>query len=205
MEPVIAVVDYGMGNLRSVQKGLESAGGNTLVTRDPAVIRNSAAVVIPGVGAFKEAMDNLESYGLKEVILDVVKAGKPLLGICLGCQVLLSMGFEGGPAEGLGLILGEVRRFTCNLRVPHMGWNQVNIVRESPILKGIPGGAFAYFAHSYCVVPEDEEAVVATTEYGEPFASVVTRENVYGLQFHPEKSSAIGLRILKNFSECSRS
>ncbi|NPV53869.1 MAG: imidazole glycerol phosphate synthase subunit HisH [Firmicutes bacterium] len=197
---MIAIVDYGMGNLRSVQKGFESAGATVVVTSDPGVIRGAAAVVVPGVGAFHKAMMNIRP-ALEEPILEAVEAGKPFLGICLGFQLLFSVGLEGGPTRGLDLIGGEVRRFSpsSGVRVPHIGWNQLRILRESPVTSGIPDGSYVYFAHSFRAFPGDWGVVVAETEYGEIFPSVVQKGNVFGLQFHPEKSSQVGLRMLRNF------
>lgn len=196
---MIAIIDYGMGNLRSVQKGFEKVGVEAVVAGDPSRVEEAAGVVLPGVGAFADAMANLREAGLEEAIHRAVAAGKPFLGICLGQQLLFEASEEWGHAKGLGIFPGMVRRLPDNLKVPHMGWNQVEIVRPNPLLEGIPGGSSFYFVHSYAVDPADEDLVLTLTEYGVRFASVVGRENVYGIQFHPEKSSALGLRILENF------
>ncbi|HHV61092.1 MAG TPA: imidazole glycerol phosphate synthase subunit HisH [Firmicutes bacterium] len=190
-----------MGNLRSVQKGFESVGATVVVTSDPGTIRGADAVVVPGVGAFCQAMMNIRPR-LEDAILDAVRAGKPFLGICLGFQLLFSIGLEGGVTRGLGLIDGEVRRFSpsSGVRVPHIGWNQLRILRESPVTAGVPDGSYVYFAHSFRACPADGRVVVAETEYGEIFPSVVQKGNVFGLQFHPEKSSEVGLRMLRNFA-----
>jgi len=200
----IAVIDYDMGNLRSVQKALERVGATAVVTRDPAVIAGAAGAVLPGVGAFRMCMDNLRRYGLVEPVRDFVASGRPFLGICVGMQILFEEGEEFGRVAGLGILRGRVIRFEADpeagRKVPQMGWNTLAIRRRAPHLAGIPDGAFVYFVHSYYPVPADEGVVAATTEYGVEFASAVWRGNVFATQFHPEKSQAVGLRLLENFA-----
>jgi len=198
---MIAIVDYGMGNLRSVQKGFERVGFEAVVTGDPKMVRDAHAVVLPGVGAFGAAMERLKKSGLLEEIVRAIKTGKPYLGICLGLQLLFTESEEGGRYEGMDLIKGKVVRFKGDLKVPHMGWNRIRIVKPNPLLEGIPDGAYFYFLHSYYVVPEDFSVVAATTEYGVEFASMVWRDNLFATQFHPEKSQKLGLRMLENFGK----
>jgi imidazole glycerol-phosphate synthase subunit HisH len=198
----IAVVDYGMGNRRSVQKAFEHVGARAAITADHDVIRAADGVVVPGVGAFPRAMRNLNALGLHEVIRERVEDGTPLLGICLGMQLLLDTSSEHERTPGLGLIPGEVRRLeTGGLRVPHIGWNEVTFERESRLGAGLPaGGCPFYHVHSMAAHPLDPADVVGVTEYGERFATMIARGSVYGVQFHPEKSSADGLRMLENFA-----
>ena len=200
-QPSIAIVDYGMGNLRSVQKGLERVGFAAEVTRDAQRIDAAAGVVLPGVGAFGACMDNLRRYGLVDIVRAVVARGTPFLGICLGMQLLFEESEEFGPVPGLGIFPGRVVRFTDtpNLKVPHMGWNQSRKRQDVPHLRGVDEGAFVYFVHSYYVVPADASLVATSTEYGIEFASAIARDNVFATQYHPEKSQAIGLKILRNF------
>ena len=200
---MIAIVDYGMGNLRSVQKGFEKVGHEATITNDPAAIRDAAKVILPGVGAFPDAMQELGRRGLIEPIRAAVAGGKPFLGICLGLQLLFDVGWEGGRHEGLGILRGEVVRFEVppEYKVPHMGWNQLAIRRRAPLLEGIADGAYFYFVHSYYVVPADRDVIATETSYPQPFASMVWRDNLFATQFHPEKSQADGLRMLKNFAE----
>jgi len=197
----IAIVDYGMGNLRSVQKGFERVGFAAEVTRDPARIESAAGVVLPGVGAFGACMENLRAYGLVELVLAVIRRGTPFLGICLGMQLLFEESEEFGPVRGLGLLPGRVVRFPDQpgLKVPHMGWNRIHIQCEVAYLDGIAEGSFVYFVHSYYVAPADPALAVAVTEHGVPFASAVARGNIFATQFHPEKSQRVGLRLLANF------
>lgn len=198
---MIAIIDYGMGNLRSVQKGFEKAGFEAFLTSDPDEVRKAHKVVLPGVGAFGDAMNNLRQAGMIEVIHETVKAGKPFLGICLGQHLLFETGEEFGLHEGLGLFKGRVKLIPPGLKVPHIGWNQIEIQKEDPILKAIPEGSSFYFVHSYVVVPEEKEVITTLTDYGIKFPSIVSRDHVFGIQFHPEKSSTLGLKILKNFGE----
>jgi glutamine amidotransferase len=199
-EKMIAIIDYGMGNLRSVQKGLENVGHDAFITRDPDKVVQAGGVVLPGVGAFADAMKNLKASGMDQAVLKAVADGKPFLGICLGQQLLFEVSEEWGLTEGLGIFAGRVRRFPeCDLKVPHMGWNKVEIRKDNPLLDGIPDKSAFYFVHSYHVEPIDQEVIIGTTEYGVRFSSFVGRDKIFGIQFHPEKSSALGLKILDNF------
>ena len=200
MDP-IAIIDYGMGNLRSVQKGLERVGAAAQVTRDAAVIAGAPGVVLPGVGAFGACMDNLRAYGLVDVVRHVIGRGTPFLGICLGMQLLFEESEEFGPVRGLGVFPGRVVRFADrpHLQVPHMGWNQIRKRQDVPHMQGIDDGAFVYFVHSYYVVPADPSLTATSTEYGGEFTSAIARDNVFATQYHPEKSQAVGLKILENF------
>jgi glutamine amidotransferase len=197
----IAIVDYGMGNLRSVAKAFERLGAAAEVTRDPERIASAPGVVLPGVGAFGACMANLTSLGLVQPVKQAIGAGRPFLGICLGMQLLFDESEEFGPVAGLGVLRGRVVRFPLShdLKVPHMGWNAVRIVRRAPALAGIDDGDYVYFVHSYYPVPADPAVVATTTGYGIEFASSVARDNVFACQFHPEKSQRVGLRILENF------
>jgi imidazole glycerol-phosphate synthase subunit HisH len=197
----IAVIDYGMGNLRSVQKGLERAGFAAAVTRDPERIAAAAGVVLPGVGAFGACMDNLRSFGLVDAVRGIIARGTPFLGICLGMQLLFEESEEFGPVPGMGIFPGRVVRFaeTADLKVPHMGWNQIRKRQAAPHLDGVADGAYVYFVHSYYVVPADAALIATSTEYGVEFASAIARDNVFATQYHPEKSQAVGLRVLENF------
>ena len=200
----IAVIDYEMGNLRSVQKALERVGANAVVTRDPDVIIDASAAVLPGVGAFGTCMDNLRRHGLIEPVKIFVASGRPFLGICLGMQLLFDESEEFGPVRGLGILPGKVVRFTPDpsgkRKVPQMGWNALAIARKAPHLAGLRDGDQVYFVHSYYPVPADPNVVATTTDYGGPFASAVWQDNVFACQFHPEKSQAVGLKILANFA-----
>jgi glutamine amidotransferase len=196
---VIAIIDYGMGNLRSVQKAFQKVGAEAVITDERATIESARAVVLPGVGAFGDAMTNLHSQGLVETIERIVEQGRPLFGICLGLQLFFEESEEMGLHRGLGLLPGRVRRFDVGLKVPHIGWNQVHIRRQSPLLDGLADGSYAYFVHSYYVEPTGGDVILATTDYGLDFASIVGLGNVFGIQFHPEKSQDVGLRILSNF------
>lgn len=198
---MITIIDYGMGNLRSVQKGFEKVGFDARITSDPNEVRKADKVVLPGVGAFGDAMHNLRETHMVEVIEETVKAGKPFLGICLGLQLMFESSEEFGLHEGLKLLPGHVRLFPPGLKIPHMGWNQIEIQKEDPILKDIPDGSAFYFVHSYYVDPADPKDTTTLTEYGIRFTSIASSENLFGIQFHPEKSSTLGLRILKNFGE----
>jgi glutamine amidotransferase len=196
---MIAIVDYGVGNLRSVQKALEQVGAVAVVTDDPTVLNAAQGVILPGVGAFGDAMANLRSRRLLVPVLRQVGGGKPLLGICLGMQLLFDESEEMGQHPGLGLLPGRVVRFSDReLKVPHIGWNQLKTAKGA-LLEGIAPGAYAYFVHSYYAAPKEPADVLATTEYGVEFASVVGRDKIWGAQFHPEKSQEVGLRLLQNF------
>jgi glutamine amidotransferase len=200
---MIAILDYGMGNLRSVQKGFEKVGHQAVVTSDPAQVAAAEKVVLPGVGAFEDCIAELRRRDLVRSVHEAIDAGKPFLGICLGLQLLFDVSYENGRHEGLGIFPGEVVRFDLprEYAVPHMGWNQLSIRRPAPILDGVAAGTYVYFVHSYYVVPNDAEVIATETDYGKPFCSMVWRDNVFATQFHPEKSQAEGLRILKNFAE----
>src|SRR5438874_1270365 len=201
--PRIAIIDYQMGNLRSVQKGFEKVGQRATITSDPRELAAADKIVLPGVGAFGDAMAELRRRELVQPIRDCIESGKPFLGICLGLQLLFDVGYEGGEFEGLGVLRGKCVRFELAppLKVPHMGWNRAGIKRRAPVLEGIADGTFFYFVHSYYVVPEDKSVIAIETDYGHPFCAAVWRENVFATQFHPEKSQADGLKILKNFAE----
>jgi imidazole glycerol-phosphate synthase subunit HisH len=200
---MLAIIDYQMGNLRSVQKGFEKVGHRATITSDPAVLADADKVVLPGVGAFGDAMAELRRRELVQPIRDVIESGKPFLGICLGLQLLFDVGHENGRHEGLGVLAGECVRFDLphEYKVPHMGWNKLEIKRPTPILTGLAEGTHVYFVHSYYVVPRDKNVVAAETAYGINFCSTVWRDNLHATQYHPEKSQADGLRILKNFAE----
>jgi len=204
--PAIAIVDYGMGNRRSVEKAFAHVGARPVLTRDHDEIRAADGVVVPGVGAFPRAMEHLRVLGLDTVIVERAEAGVPLLGICLGMQLLFERSVEGEPCDGLGLLRGDVRPLAADgLRVPHIGWNAVRFERASRLNAGLPAEAAFYHVHSLAPHPADPDDVLGTAEYGERFVSAVARENVFGVQFHPEKSSAAGLRLLASFSAaCDR-
>jgi len=207
---MIAIIDYGMGNLRSVQKGFEKVGLEAVVTADPGVVLEAERIVLPGVGAFRDCMRNLEEGGFVEPILRVIREGRPFLGICVGMQLLLTDSVEFGLYQGLNVIPGHVLRFPDGmveggekLKVPHMGWNQLSISRSAPIFNGIEEGTNVYFVHSYYEMPDDESVVAATSSYGVEFCAALWKDNIVATQFHPEKSQDAGLRILKNFGEMS--
>ena len=202
MTPRIVIIDYGMGNLRNVQKGFEQIGFETKVTRNKKEIERASAIVLPGVGAFKDCMENLEKFGLIEPLLRSVEEGKPYLGICLGLQILFSESEEFGSQKGLNLIKGKVVKFRPDPehKVPHMGWNTLEKERENPFLQGIESGDFFYFVHSYYVIPEEPQWISTLTNYGIPFVSSIWKERLFATQFHPEKSQEKGLRILENFA-----
>jgi imidazole glycerol-phosphate synthase subunit HisH len=200
---MIAIIDYEMGNLRSVQKALERVGHAAVITSDPAVLADAEKIVLPGVGAFCDAIAALRERKLVEPIRAAIEQGKPFLGICLGLQMLFDKGYEDGEHEGLGILPGEVVRFKvpAEFKVPHMGWNQVQFRTRPPIFEGIEDGEHFYFVHSYYVVPRDKTVIATETEYAQPFCSSVWRDRLFAVQFHPEKSQAAGLRVLKNFAE----
>jgi glutamine amidotransferase len=199
---MIAVVDYGMGNLRSVEKGFLKIGANALVTSDPKVVQEARAVVLPGVGAFRDCMRNLEEMSLVEAVVRSIKKGKPYLGICLGLQVLFAESEEFGRSEGLNIFGGKVVRFPENgLKVPHMGWNTIKVLKRPPIFDSIEDESFFYFVHSFYVVPIEKNLTATTTDYGVRFTSMVWKDNVFATQFHPEKSQDLGLAILKGFND----
>ncbi len=202
---MIAIIDYGMGNLRSVQKGFERVGREAVVTSDPKVILSAAKVVLPGVGAFPDCMRNLREYGLIDAIHKSIESGKPFLGVCLGLQLLFTESEEFGISKGLDIIKGRVVRFKGppfdTLKVPHMGWNSLVIKHRPPALQDVSDGSHVYFVHSFHVVPEDRDVIATTTDYGMEFVSSIWKNNIFATQFHPEKSQALGLSILKRFGE----
>lgn len=200
----IAIIDYNIGNLRSVEKAFTSQGIPAEITKDEAVIRAADKLVLLGVGAFGYAMDSLRKYGFDKLIHEAAAAGKPIIGLCVGLQMLFDEGHEFGVHKGLGLLPGKVIKFPDGLRVPHVGWNQVeyhNGSAQLPIFDGLPDQSFYYFVHSYYVEPADESCVLGITDYGLRYASICGRGSVVGVQFHPEKSQASGLKLLKNFAE----
>lgn len=199
---MIAIVDYGMGNLRSVQKAIEKVGFDTVLVDSPDDLEGVEKIVLPGVGSFRDAMDGLRERGLTEPVLRHIKEGRPYLGICLGLQILFTESMEDGPTKGLDVISGRVVRFKKDgLKIPHMGWNQVSFCNtDMPIARGIPQNTYMYFVHSYYVCPDDPNVVAAVTEYGRQFPSVIWKNNIFATQFHPEKSQTNGLSLLKNFA-----
>jgi glutamine amidotransferase len=201
---MLSIVDYGMANLRSVQKGFETVGAHAEIISTPDQIRRADRIVLPGVGAFKDAIATLREKHLEGAIIEHIQSGKPFLGICLGLQMLFDVGHEDGQHTGLGVFRGECIRFDVDqshqLKVPHMGWNQLNIQRPSPLLRDLPDGSNVYFVHSYHVVPKDDNVIATTTDYGRPFVSSIWKDNVVATQFHPEKSQRVGLKILENFA-----
>ncbi|MGH2855023.1 MAG: imidazole glycerol phosphate synthase subunit HisH [Solirubrobacteraceae bacterium] len=200
MTPQIAVVDYGMGNRRSVEKALERVGARAFVSRDHAALRAADGLLLPGVGAFPAAMAVIRELGLDGLLRERAAAGTPLFGSCMGMQLLFECSAEHDGAEGLGLLRGEVRGLEApGLKLPHIGWSEVRWGRRSPLIEGLPDPAYLYHVHSFVAHPADPEVVLGTAEYGEPFPAVVARGNVFGAQSHPEKSSVHGLRLLGNF------
>ncbi len=199
---MITIVDYQMGNLRSVQKAVERVGHAARISSDPAEIASAEKLILPGVGGFGEAMEELRRRDLIVPIRDFVATGRPFLGICLGLQLLFETGFEGGTHPGLGILEGEVVRFACPppLKVPHMGWNQVHVVRRPPILEAAAEGDYFYFVHSYYVVPADPQVIALESDHGGPFCAMVWREQLFATQFHPEKSQGSGLKMLAAFA-----
>ena len=202
---MIAIVDYGMGNLRSVQKAFEKVGHQSVVTRDPHQIDRASRVVLPGVGAFGDCMDNLTRYQLDEPIRRGIVAGKPFLGICLGLQLLFTESEEFGTHQGLNILPGKIKRIpkptqmSGEGKIPHMGWNTVSIRQPMPLFQGIRSDSYFYFVHSYYVQPDDHSLTCTETEYGIPFVSSVWKENIFAAQFHPEKSQQVGLQLFQNF------
>ncbi|MBC7785423.1 MAG: imidazole glycerol phosphate synthase subunit HisH [Burkholderiales bacterium] len=202
---MIGILDYGMANLRSVQKAFAHVGEDAQVLSSIEDIRRCDRLVLPGVGAFKDAVQTLRDRGFDQAIINHINSGRPFLGICLGLQMLFDVGYEDGEWAGLGVLRGECVRFevdrTLGLKVPHMGWNQLEIRRASPILKELPAGSNVYFVHGYQVVPVDKSVIASETDYGGAFVSSIWRDNIVATQFHPEKSQKIGLQILRNFAE----
>ncbi len=201
---MIAIIDYGMGNLKSVHKAFTAIGASTVVTSVPSDIDNAEAIVLPGVGAFADCMKNLYERGLVEAVLRAIEKGKPYLGICLGLQILFDQSEEFGLSHGLGIIPGRVKRFSFedrNLKIPHMGWNSIKILKRAPVFNEIPDGSYFYFVHSYYVEPLQSAVISTETEYGITFTSSIWKDNILATQFHPEKSQALGLRLLRGFVE----
>jgi imidazole glycerol-phosphate synthase subunit HisH len=198
---MIVIIDYGMGNLRSVQKAIEAVGSAAEITSDPDRVRHASKVILPGVGGFADAMAELRQSGLGESFCEAVQAGKPCLGVCLGLQLLFETSTEDGDHTGLGLLPGRVVRFVAQpgLKVPHMGWNTLRIRKPAPLLAGLEGAPSVYFVHSYHAVAQNPDDVAAVADYPEPFAAVVWRDNLSACQFHPEKSQSIGLAMYANF------
>lgn len=209
---MIAIVDYGMGNIRSVEKGFIKVGADVKIASDPKVIADAKGIVLPGVGAFRDCMKNLDNLKLLDSIAKEIQKGKPYLGICLGLQILFTESEEFGICKGLDVFGGRVVKFDFQnskfeirnsdlLKIPHMGWNTVRFVKKPPIFDGIQDNSYFYFVHSYYVAPEDKDIVAGTTDYGIEFTSMVWRDNIFATQFHPEKSQELGLKILKGFKE----
>ena len=199
-EPRVAVVDYGMGNLASVAKALERSGADVRVTQSAVTLRDVAAIVLPGVGAFRDAAARLDRSGLGAVVVERIAAGTPFLGVCLGLQLLFESSSEGGQWPGLGVFAGTVERLQIGLKVPHIGWNELEwTAAGASMARGLPAAAAAYFVHSYAALPADPSIVAATTDYGGQVVAAVARDSVWAMQFHPEKSSAVGLTLLANF------
>ncbi len=200
---MLAIIDYQMGNLRSVQKAFERVGHAATITSDPRVLEQADKVVLPGVGAFADAIAELRRRELVEPIRAAIASEKPFLGICLGLQLLFDVGYEDGEHEGLGVLAGEVRRFDvpAEYKVPHMGWNEVSLVRRPPIFADVEDNSHFYFVHSYYVVPRDKAVIAGVASYPEPFCAMAWRGNLFATQLHPEKSQQSGLRVLKNFAE----
>ena len=198
---MIALIDYGMGNIRSVSKALEAVGGDIIITQDGEDIKKAKAFVLPGVGAFRDCMENLKSLGILNVIKEEILTGKPYLGICLGMQILFTESEEFGLHRGLDLIKGRVLRFSLpeGYKIPHMGWNTLKIKKKNKLTSDIPDNSYFYFVHSYYVQPEEKNVIAGVTDYGGEFTSMIVYENIFATQFHPEKSQKMGLKILENF------
>lgn len=196
----VAIIDYGVGNLRSVEKAFAAVGVDAVVTGNEQTLTTADRLVLPGVGAFGTCMSEFERHGLMDLVIDRVEQGTPLLGVCVGMQMLFEESSEFGKTKGLGLLKGQVNRFSNSLVVPHVGWNQVGKTSASPLLNDVSENSFFYFVHSYYCEPADRDVIVGETEYGVTFASIVAKKNIYGVQFHPEKSQSAGLQLLKNFA-----
>jgi glutamine amidotransferase len=208
MKLMLAIVDYGMGNIRSVEKGFIKTGADARITSDPKIIADAQGIVLPGVGAFKDCMKNLDNLKLLDTIKKEIQKGKPFLGICLGLQILFTESEEFGICKGLDVFRGKVLKFKFNaqntvhgLKIPHMGWNTVKLTKRTPIFNGIQDNSYFYFVHSYYVVPEDKEIIAGKTDYGIDFVSMIWKDNVFATQFHPEKSQQLGIKILKGFKD----
>jgi imidazole glycerol-phosphate synthase subunit HisH len=201
----IAIINYNMGNIKSVENALKKIGASVKVTSSPLIVKNAASVILPGVGAYRDAVKNLSELGLYECTTDAIKSGKPFLGICIGLQLMFEYSMEGGKSPGFGIFSGTVRKIPAGVKIPHMGWNRLCIrKRDSRLLKGINDGESFYFVHSYYADSNQDDIISSTAEYGIDIVSSIEKDNVFGLQFHPEKSSTMGLNILKNFMEISR-
>jgi glutamine amidotransferase len=200
---VIAIIDYGMGNLHSVSKAVERLGCEMIVTSNPEQILASDGAILPGVGAFGDAMANLRETGLADTVKAYAASGKPLLGICLGMQLLFTESEEHGTHRGLGLLPGRVVRFQGNYKIPHMGWNELSVVQPSPLFEGVEPG-HVYFVHSYHALPENESDLLAVADYHQPVTAIVGRGSLFGMQFHPEKSGALGMALLQRFVDLTR-
>ena len=196
----VVIIDYGVGNLRSVEKAFAATGCEAIVSAEESELRRAERLVLPGVGAFGACMKALTEHGFDRLVVEKSREGTPLLGVCVGMQLLFDESDEFGATKGLGLLRGRVRRFENNLVVPHVGWNRIHQKQQHALFDGIADGSFCYFVHSFFCEPSDENVVAGETEYGSRYASVVARENICGVQFHPEKSQDVGLRMLKNFS-----
>lgn len=199
---MITIIDYGMGNLRSAQKAFEFIGYEAQISDDIDIITASEKIVLPGVGAFSDAMEKLNSSGISEIIKQKTSSGTPFLGICLGMQLVFDKSYEGGEFQGLGLIKGEIKRFDIpkGYKVPHIGWNKLKM-KDNPLFKGLCGDIYTYFVHSFHAVTEDNDAVIATCDYGVEFTAAVNKDNIFATQFHPEKSGDSGLKMLENFAK----
>ncbi len=199
----VIILDYGAGNLRSVARAVEHLGFTPDVSEDPRALDDADAVIMPGVGAAADTMRNLEEHNFSDPLREYIESGRPFLGVCMGLQALLTVSEEGGEHACLNVVEGRVRRFERldDMKIPHMGWNAVEQVREHPVFAGIPDGSFFYFVHGYYPDPEDESIVIGRTDYGAPFASVIARDNLIATQFHPEKSGKVGLQLYQNFLE----
>ena len=200
MSKQLVIIDYGVGNFRNVQKAFQTVGANIIISDDPADIDQADGVILPGVGAFGDAIDNIRAREQEAPILSAAQSGKPFFGICVGMQLLFETSTEMGQHTGLGLLPGQVSRFRMGLTVPHMGWNQIEPAQSHPLLNNVPPGDFAYFAHSYHCEPQEQAHILAQTDYEGHYVSAVAHEHIFGIQFHPEKSQRVGLQILKNFT-----
>ena len=205
---MIVIIDYGMGNLKSVQNAFAAVGYKTIITDDPNQIKRASALVLPGVGAFRDAIKSLRAKKIDKELIKAIKIGKPFLGICLGMQLLFAFSEEGGLFKGLNIIPGRVKRFPYSVKCPHLGWNEVKFIHNSnrninPIFEGVLDESYFYFVHSYYCEVDNQKIVYSTTDYGSAFPSSIWKDNLFGVQFHPEKSSTSGLKILKNFGELS--
>lgn len=201
---MIALIDYGVGNIRNVYRAMKEIGLEVEITRDPEVVNQSQGIILPGVGAYRDAMENLRATGLIPCLEANVEQGKLLLGICLGMQLLFESSTEGGDYAGLGWIPGRIVRFQPGLKIPHMGWNRLDLVRPDPITAGLGADPSVYFVHSYFLETQDPTVILATAEYGIPVPALIRKNNLIGMQFHPEKSGTVGLRLLQNFKEMIR-